>query len=203
MGFITSRGFIRKERIMATSTRKKTVPVSENKNEANPIKVSAETSQEKPAVKKIVAKDIDLSTEVTVRNGFQGSLIYKSHKTGEKFEWDSFGDEQYMELKELKNAKTSSKKFFENNWFMFDEDWIVDFLGVSQYYKTAVKIEDFDNIFFMSPDDIIKLVSEMSSSKKRSVAYRARQLINEGKIDSIKTIKALEKALGISLIAED
>lgn len=65
--------------------------------------------EEKPATKKIVAKDIDLSMEVTVRNGFQGALIYKSHKTGEKFEWDGFGDEQYMELKELKSAKTSSK----------------------------------------------------------------------------------------------
>ena len=43
----------------------------------------------------------------------------------------------------------------------------------------------------------------MSNSKKRSVAYRARQLINDGKIDSIKTIKALEKALGTKLIIED
>lgn len=189
---------------MATSTRKKTVSASENKGEVSTDNVLAEETQEKkPAAKKIVAKDIDLSTEVTVRNGFQGSLIYKSRKTGEKFEWDAFGDEQYMELKELKNAKTSSKKFFENNWFMFDEDWIVDFLGVSQYYKTAVKIEDFDNIFYMSPDDIAKLISEMSNSRKRSIAYRARQLINNGKIDSIKTIKALEKALGINLIVED
>lgn len=189
---------------MATSTRKKAAPTSEDRSEINIAKAPVEAiREEKPATKKIVAKDIDLSMEVTVRNGFQGALIYKSHKTGEKFEWDGFGDEQYMELKELKSAKTSSKKFFENNWFMFDEDWIVDFLGVSQYYKTAIKIEDFDNIFFMSPDDIAKLVPEMSNSKKRSVAYRARQLINDGKIDSIKTIKALEKALGTKLIIED
>ena len=108
---------------MATSTRKKVAPASEGKSETNITKTPVEAvREEKPATKKIVAKDIDLSMEVTVRNGFQGALIYKSHKTGEKFEWDGFGDEQYMELKELKSAKTSSKKFFENNWFMFDED---------------------------------------------------------------------------------
>lgn len=74
---------------MATSTRKKAAPVSEDKSKTNIAKAPVEAIQEeKPATKKIVAKDIDLSMEVTVRNGFQGALIYKSHKTGEKFEWD-------------------------------------------------------------------------------------------------------------------
>lgn len=150
--------------------------------------------------KKIVAKDIDPTQYVTVRNGFQGRLVYKSPRTGEHFVWDEFGAEQEMELRELRNAKNSYKKFFINNWFMFDDDWIIDYLGVKQFYKNAIKIEDFDNIFSQSPDDIKTTISGLSNGQKRSVAYRAKQLITDGEIDSHKAIMALEDALGIELI---
>lgn len=149
---------------------------------------------------KPVVKDVDLSQYVVVKNGFQGILVYESSRTGEVFVWDNFGDEQEMELRELKNAKSSNKKFFENNWFMFEDDWVIDFLGVRQFYKHAVKIEDFDNLFEKSPTELKKALNEMSDGQKMSVSYRARTLINEGKIDSLKVISTIEDALGIELI---
>lgn len=150
--------------------------------------------------KPIVAKDIDIHQYVTVRNGFQGTLVYKSPKTGECFVWDEFGDEQTMELLELRNAKNSAKKFFINNWFMFDEDWIIDYLGLRQYYKHAIKIEDFDKIFKLNPSEIKKVISSLSEGQKKSVSYRAKVLISDGEIDSNKAIAALEEALNVELI---
>lgn len=148
----------------------------------------------------IVAKDIDPDQYIIVRNGFQGKLIYKSSRTGERFVWDEFGTEQEIQLRELRNAKNTSKKFFENNWFMFDEDWVIDYLGVRQFYKNAIRIEDFDNIFSKSPAEIKKAIGNMSTGQKKSVAYRATELIAAEEIDSRKTISALEEALGVNLI---
>lgn len=158
------------------------------------------TEEVKQVDEPIVPKDIDPNQYVTVRNGFQGTLVYESPRTHEIFLWEGFGTEQEMELRELKNAKNSKKKFFINNWFMFDESWIIDYLGVGQYYKHAISIDDFDNIFTMSPAQIKKVVSEMSAGQKKSVIYRAAQLIKEGEIDSRKVINALEEALGVELI---
>lgn len=154
-------------------------------------------SKNKP---EIIAKNIDTSQYVIVRNGFQGQLIYKSPRTGEVFLWDSFGAEQEMELRELRNAKNSSKKFFINNWFMFDDDWIIDYLGVRQFYKNAISIDEFDEIFNKKPAEISKLISNLSEGQKKSVAYRATQLIAEKKIDSLAVIETLEKSLNIELI---
>lgn len=150
--------------------------------------------------KKITAKDVDLNQYIVVRNGFQGKLVYKSSRTGEKFVWDGFGAEQEIELRELKNAKNTSKAFFLNNWFMFDDRWVIDFLGVRQYYANAVSIEDFDTIFAKTPAELKKTIAALSNGQKKSVAYRARQLIAAGEIDSLKTIAALENALGVELI---
>lgn len=170
--------------------------------------VAAETPKRKTrtrkaaekTVKPIVPKDIDHEQYVTVRNGFQGRLVYVSKHTGERFVWDQFGAEQEMELRELKNAKNSYKKFFENNWFMFDEDWIVDYLGVQRFYRNAVRIEDFDEIFQKDAETISQIIGGMSDGQKKSVAYRARVLIADGAIDSNKAIAALEESLGVELI---
>ena len=150
----------------------------------------------------IIPKDIDPNTIVTVRNGFHGILVYISPRTHERFEWSNFGDEQDMELKELRNAKSSAKKFFENNWFMFTDEsaWVVPYLGLSRYYKNAVKIEDFDKIFNKSPKEITEIIEGLSNGQKASLAFRARELVMNGEIDSRKVISTIEDALGIELI---
>lgn len=64
---------------------------------ATPTELKQETSR--AAEKRpLVPKDIDPHTIITVRNGFQGRLVYRSKKTGERFVWDSFGAEQDMEI---------------------------------------------------------------------------------------------------------
>lgn len=148
----------------------------------------------------IKAKEIDPNQTVIVRNGFQGRLIYKSPRTGERFIWPEFGDEQEIELKELRNAKNSCKKMFINNWFMFDEDWVIDYLGVRSYYKNTLKIDEFDDLFKKPAEEIEKVISKLSDGQKKSVGYRAKQLIAEGEIDSRKSIAVLEEVLGIDLI---
>lgn len=178
---------------------KRTKPAPKTEDIQKIEEVSAPATVKEPRTK-FVLKDIDPNQYVTVRNGFQGKLIYIAKRTGEKFKWDEFGDEQEMELSELKNAKSSNKKFFINNWFMFDEPWIIDYLGVNQYYRFAIKIEDFDKIFEMSPAEIEETLQNVSEGQKKSIAYRARTLISEERIDSNKVISTLERCLGVDLI---
>ena len=170
-----------------------------NENTKSTTKKKTASTEEQIA-EKPVPKTVDIHEFIVVRNGFNGKLVYVSRRTGEEYVWDNFGDEQEIELLELKNAKGSSKKFFVNNWFMFDDDWVIDYLGVRQFYKNALKLDEFDELFKLSPAQIEKRVAVLSNGQKRSVAYRAKQLIADGEIDSNKAIAALEKSLGMELI---
>lgn len=159
------------------------------------------THTEPVAAKKYkVRKEIPLNTIVPVVNGFNGMLIYDSPRTNEHFVWEEFGSEQDMELQELKNARNSYRSFFENNWFLISDPEIIEYLGVEKYYKNALTFENFDDIYDLSPKEIEDRVSKLSDGQKATVRYRAKQLINDGVIDSIKTITALEKSLGVELI---
>lgn len=179
-----------------SKVRKAPQPIIEHNEVA--AAASMENSVEKKNYR--VKKDLDPNMYVVVKNGFNGTLVYKSKKTGERFIWQAFGDEQEMELSELKSARNSSKAFFTNNWFLFDDPEVIDWLGMSQYYKHALNSKSFDKLFEQSPDEIKCSISELSDGQKKSVVFRAKQLIADGVIDSIKVITALEDSLSVELI---
>lgn len=181
---------------MATTTTKKTTARQTRKPEP-----AVEPPQTEEKVK-LTPKEIDVHQYIPVLSGVHGKLIYISPRTQERFVWEGFGDEQELELQELKNAKAASKKFYERNWFMFSDayDWVIDYLGVRAFYKNAISVDNFDSIFEKKPAEIEKIINGLSDGQKRSVSYRARELIAEEKIDSMRVIETLEKCLGVELI---
>ena len=66
--------------------------------------------------------------------------------------------------------------------------------------STLLNTESFNELFVSSPEQIEETIGKLSAGQKKSVAFRAKQLIKDGKIDSIKVINALEKSLSIELI---
>ena len=83
---------------------------------------------------------------------------------------------------------------------MFDNPAVISYLGVERMYEHALSIDNFDDIFNMRPEDIKHRISLLSDGQKYSVKYRARTLISNGTIDSLKMINALEEALDTELI---
>lgn len=137
---------------------------------------------------------------VTVRNGFNGRLVYKSSRTHEKYVWEGFGAEQDIELQELKNAKSAHKAYFERNWFLFDDPEVIRYLGVERFYASALSFDEFDELFTKTSDEIKVRIAAIPDGQKQSLIYKAKQMIADGEIDSIKMVDALEESLGVELI---
>ena len=164
--------------------------------------MSVDVAEEKPVKKPMRAKKVQHGVHdyVSVYNGFNGMLVYRNQKTGERIIWEQFGDVQDMEFGDLKNCRSASRGYFEKNWFLFDDPSVVEELGVGRLYKDALTLQEFDTIFELTPDEIRERVEKLSDGQRTSLAYRARQLINEGEIDSRKVVAALEESLGVELI---
>lgn len=161
---------------------------------------SAEAKPEQKKSYRTKVRRLEPHTLVEVRNGFNGVLVYVSPRTGERFVWDSFGTVLDMELQDLRTAKSAHKEFFSNNWFMIEDHEILVDLGVERMYRDSLTMSNFDDLFAMTADEIKQKLAVIPEGQKQSVAYRAKQLIEEGKIDSIKVINVLESCLGIELI---
>lgn len=182
-----------------TKTTKKASTAKKVADKTDAVNKAVEEAAAPPAKK--TRMQADPNEIITVYNGFQGRLVYVSARTKETFRWNEFGDTQGIELRELVNAKSSAKKFFINNWFMFDEEysWVLEYLNVANYYKNALTLDNFDDLFTKKPEEIEEIISKLSEGQKKSVMYRAQRLYAEGEIDSHKAVAALERALGIQL----
>lgn len=186
---------------MATTASKVRKTTTAQVKETAPVAEADEKAAENTKRKLTVAKmDLDPHMYVTVKNGFNGTLVYRSRRTGERFVWREFGDEQDIELQELRAARNSDKIFFENNWFLFDDPAVIEWLGMERFYKYALDSKEFDKIFTKKPEEIKKIVDGLSSGQKKTLVFRTKQMISDGMIDSIRAINALEDALSVDLI---
>ena len=50
-------------------------------------------------------------------------------------------------------------------------------------------------------DDVVKAFENVSSGVRMSVVILIKRMVSEGKLNDVKTIRALEKHLGIDLIS--
>lgn len=192
-----------------TTTKKtETAPANAEAELEIAEEVSAEQQEaeiEQPKKKKTEKKsysEVDPNQTILVINGFPGRLVYKSKRTGERFIWSSMGDEQEMELKELRNAKNAAKGFFTKNWFMFgkDDQWVIDYLALGRYYKNTIDIDDIDNVLKSNYKIIESRLANVPNGQKATLANRARQLIANREIDSNRSIAKLEEMLGVELV---
>ncbi|MBR3267900.1 MAG: hypothetical protein IKI58_04120 [Oscillospiraceae bacterium] len=189
---------------MATTRRANTKSAAKKEPEASKAVEEAAVQEDTKIESGVQQFDrVDPHTIVLVRSGFHGLLVYTSPHTGAVFTWGQFGDTLEMEIGELRHAKNSSAKaFFENNWFMFDEEyrWVIDYLGVRQFYKYSMTIDDIGSLATMTPDEIESALSNVPEGQKEAIIAHVREMVRCKAIDSLKVIAALERTLGIQLI---
>lgn len=168
------------------------------------VELEAEKENTAEVAKKIQSSvRIPLDTIVPVICNTIGGAFYSSKKImGYTVEWDDIGSVEYMELGELSSMKNTDKRFFEDNWIVFDdtEDFtateLYDFLKVSKYYKNILTPENIDEVFTYSKDKLVKTISTLSRGMKETIAVRAKQKMDENTLDK-NIIDVLESSLGI------
>ena len=168
-------------------------------------KVSKSDKEETSAVAKKIQSSvrIPLDTIVPVICNTVGGAFYSSKKImGYTVEWEDIGSVEYMELGELSSMKNTDKRFFEDNWIVFDDteeytaSELYDFLKVSKYYKNVLTPDNIDEIFTYPKDEIVKTISTLSRGMKETIGVRAKQKLDENTLDK-NIIDILESSLGI------
>lgn len=135
----------------------------------------------------------DLNEMVLVKNMTPGKLIYISNRVqGYRVDWESRGDEQYMELIELMNMFASQRAFFKENWIWLDPD-ILAYIGALKFYENSLSPDDLEAIFELPVDQLISTISRLTDSMKIAVRRYAKEKITSGELADLNVVRALEK----------
>ena len=147
---------------------------------------------------------IPLETIVPVVCNVAGGAIYESNKIkGYTITWDDFGTVEFVELSELVAMRNSARRFYEDNWIVFEDTdeytaiQLYEFLKVTRYYEHVFTPETIETIFDMEEAELIRTVSGLSKGMKETIAARAKIKYDAKELDSNKKIEALETALKV------
>ncbi|MDR2357872.1 MAG: hypothetical protein LBD92_07320 [Oscillospiraceae bacterium] len=144
---------------------------------------------------------VDKNEWVTLKSNCYGQLTYKS-KAGYSFELLEFGATTDIPFGELLIMRNEQPAFFQNGWVVPVSDNaanVIDALQLTRYCKSLETLENFDDIFSLEPDAMRELIAGMPQPMRENAARRARGLIDEGVLDSVRKIEAIETAVGYSL----
>lgn len=153
----------------------------------------------------------DDTLRVIVQSNVHGGLLFINQRTGDKTEWNHFGDKQTLTMGDLRSMRGAQRAFFENNWIFvecIDEDGyeevtpedVYKALMVTQYYKNSLTPDNFYELFSMNPDELRKRIHRMSADAKTNLIVAANDGIRNGSLDSLKVIQTIEGALGCELV---
>lgn len=191
---------------MANKT--KTVAVAEETIDNTTVAAVDKTA--KPAAKKKEHVRIDDGALIRVKSNTFGQLVYINKRTGDKTEWNHFGEEQSVTMADLRAMKGTQNGFFSDNMVIItgveDERYadlepadIYEALLVSKYYKNLIAPENFGSLFKMSEKEIRDRIGQMSSNAKLNLVVALNSAINNGALDSLRKIRLFEEILGCEL----
>jgi predicted phosphatase len=177
-----------------------------NKNKDSEKKTTENNNEEiklenKPkAVTTKIRKDIPLNTLVACRSTVKGRLTYISKRQmGLEVIWEDFGAVEWMELGELVSLKNSYPRFFKDAWLAIDDMEIVEYLGIQKYMENLIDLDNIDDVFLNSPEELENVLIKLPSGLKDTIIQRARELMATKEFDSISRIEVIEKVYGVDL----
>ena len=132
-----------------------------------------------------------------------GELIMIGKKTNTIYKWADYGDVAEVEYQDLNSAKISRSAFVYSPLFIIDdEDVLADnrWKDVKEMYD-KIPVDDIEKLFDLNADALKKVLVSLPRGFQSCFKNIAATKIDEGTLDSIQTIKAIDSVLGTDLLS--
>lgn len=156
-------------------------------------------NKEQSQEQKKVRKKLDENMLVSVVSNVKGGLIYKSPRSGQVWKFTDFGDEDVMELSELRTMLSSQRAFLEKGWLKVLDEEAIEYLNLARFQKNVVDLDDINHILEESPEQIKQAIKEANTNTKSLIFGFAREKYLVGELRDVHVIKAIEEGLGQKL----
>lgn len=171
------------------------------KKETSAVTSEKETTEipEATETKRKVKQKLDDNLLVTIKSNVKGKLIYKSKRSGQEWRFTDIGDEDTIELSELRTMLSSNRAFLEKGWIIVMDEEIVEYLNLKRLQKNVLDADDVEFILKLDPPQILESIKEASTNTKSLLFSFAQEKFVNGELNDYRVIKAIEDGLGQKL----
>lgn len=181
------------------TTKNKTTKTEKEVKKTKEV-VEKKTTKDLPEkITRKTVKQLDPNEMVLVRSVYQGTLCYKSIRTGLKVLWEGYGTEEWITIQELLTMKASKPVFLTKPWIIIDDVDVVKYMGLTDIYNAMVQVEDVEGMFHLPLNEIKEKINIAPKGFKTTIAETAKKMIADEKLFDIRVIKMLEEELNMEL----
>ncbi len=174
-----------------SATTAKTAPVVEN---TTPV-VDTPAPAAAPAAKKFAPNDQIPCRSVTV-----GELVHVGVKTRIQYTWADYGDIAYLEYQDLQALQSMKSRFILDPLFVIeDEDVVSQWDKMLKPVYEKIKEDDLEKFFALPQNRFETALKNAPKGFQNSIKVKAVAMIQDGELDSLKKIKAIDEILGTEL----
>lgn len=132
-------------------------------------------------------------------SGVKGNMTFKSQLSGFTVKTTNFGQTVKIPYKDLVYVHNiSPRAFHEGNIIVLNEHLQEEF-NLGDVYKNVITPNNIQKVLQLDSEDLSKFISDMPSGMKPALYDEARKMYRDGRLDSIRTVEAIEKEFGVSL----
>ena len=106
-----------------------------------------------------------------------------------------------MEVSELVTMKNAHPRYLIEPWLIVLYEDVLDFLGMSKEYENVLTPDEFDRFYDLDADKVKELLPGMPKGMKEAVVDQARIRIQQGTLNNLSVIKAIEEVLKTELMS--
>lgn len=167
-------------------------------------KKSTTTSEVKSdvVVKNIETKVFQPEDLVMCRSVVSGILYIKGERSNLMYNWADCGDTTGIEYRDLiYMVRTHGNvSIYEPRIIVEDEDFLEQNPKLREYYESLYTVEDFRNILDMPNKDMVDTIKTLPAGIKNAIRGIAATMIDEGELDALSKIKALDELFGTNML---
>ena len=176
-----------------TTTKKVSEPVKKVVSEE--VK---ETVKETPIEKS--KKVFKQSEGILCRSVVNGKMFMEGIRSSMPYQWADYGDELEVEYRDLVAATREKNGYIMNPWIIIqDDDFIAEFPFLADIYAKQYSVNDLANILTLSIPQMTEEIEKLPTNVKNTLKGIAATWVNNGRLDSVKKIKALDEIFDTNL----
>ena len=130
----------------------------------------------------------------------QGGLYVEGAKTKQQYAFSDYGDETEIEYRDLVGLVQAKSDYLYHPYFIVDDDdFIVEFPQLEKFYTDAYGVQDLVAVLDLPIDQMLEKLNKLPSGAKENLKVLASSQVADGRLDSVRKIKALNEFFGIDL----
>lgn len=132
-------------------------------------------------------------------SGVRGNMTFKSQLSGFTIKTTKFGQTVKIPYKDLVYVHNISPNAFHEGHIIVLNEHLQEEFNLGNVYKNVITPNNIQKVLNLDSEDLSKFISDMPSGMKPALYDEARKMYRNGKLDSIRTVEAIEKEFGVSL----